>query len=54
MSEHPTPAARLSCPCGESISGRDDDDLVTRTQAHLEQAHSGRTYTRDEILFMAL
>jgi hypothetical protein len=44
---------RLTCPCGEHIEGADDDDLVTKVQAHLAQNHPGHDYSRDEILFMA-
>jgi hypothetical protein len=38
----------LNCPCGEAITGTDEDDLVEKTQVHL-----GREYDRDMILFMA-
>ncbi|WP_327120959.1 DUF1059 domain-containing protein [Nocardia sp. NBC_01730] len=44
---------RLSCPCGELITGVDEDDLVQKTQAHLAANHPGHDYTRDEILFIA-
>jgi hypothetical protein len=44
---------RLACPCGTTIVGTDEDDLVEKTQAHLAQAHPGREYDRDSILFMA-
>ncbi|MCD4534539.1 DUF1059 domain-containing protein [Nocardioides sp. cx-169] len=44
---------RLSCPCGTTITGADEDELVERTQAHLAQAHPGREYDREMILFMA-
>ncbi|MCD4527180.1 DUF1059 domain-containing protein [Nocardioides sp. cx-173] len=44
---------RLSCPCGTTITGADEDELVERTQAHLAEAHPGREYERDMILFMA-
>ena len=27
--------------------------LIARAQAHLSEAHPGRTYTREQILFMA-
>lgn len=43
----------LNCPCGEVVQGDDEDDLVARAQAHLSEAHPGRVYTRDQILFMA-
>lgn len=44
---------KLTCPCGEQITGTDEDDLVKKTQAHLSDAHPGMEYGRDEILFMA-
>ena len=43
----------LNCPCGEAIKGKDEDDLVELTQAHLASAHPGMQYDRDAILFMA-
>ncbi|MEV6320794.1 DUF1059 domain-containing protein [Nocardia sp. NPDC051787] len=44
---------KLSCPCGEYITGTDEDDLVEKTKAHLAANHPGHDYTRDEILFIA-
>ncbi|WP_345525495.1 hypothetical protein [Nocardioides endophyticus] len=44
----------LTCPCGVVIRAEDDDVLVEAVHEHLNEAHPGRTYTRDEILFMAL
>ena len=44
---------RLNCPCGEYIQGADEDDLVEKAQAHLAEAHPGREYDRDAILFMS-
>lgn len=44
---------KITCPCGRFIEGDDEDDLVEKTTAHLEEVH-GRSYTRDEILFMAM
>ncbi|MFD4405465.1 DUF1059 domain-containing protein [Nocardia sp. NPDC058499] len=44
---------RLSCPCGEYITGKDEDDLVEKTQKHLHEHHPGHDYSRDEILFIA-
>ncbi len=43
----------LNCPCGEAIVGKDEDELVELTQAHLASAHPGMEYDRDAILFMA-
>ena len=44
---------RITCPCGEAITAEDEDELVERTQTHLREVHD-RTYSRDEILFMAI
>lgn len=46
---------RLRCPCGETIEGENEDDLVAKANAHLTEAHPqlAGTYSRDEILFMA-
>ena len=44
---------RIQCPCGETIVGKDEDELVERTNAHLYDQHDGRTYDRDMILMMA-
>ena len=43
----------LNCPCGEAITGENEDDLVEKAQAHLSEVHPGRDYDRDAILFMA-
>jgi hypothetical protein len=44
---------KLSCPCGEYITGVDEDDLVEKTKAHLADKHPGHDYSREEILFIA-
>jgi hypothetical protein len=45
----------LQCPCGETIEGVDEDDLVRLVEAHLAQAHPELVghYGREQILFMA-
>jgi len=43
----------ITCPCGEAIVGKDEDELVELTQAHLASVHPGMEYDRDAILFMA-
>ena len=44
----------LNCPCGEAIVGKDEDDLVEQTQAHLAQrASRSWSTTASAILFMA-
>jgi hypothetical protein len=46
---------RLDCPCGEHIEGKDEDDLVEKTKAHLQEKHPDLVdvYEREHILFMA-
>jgi hypothetical protein len=44
---------RLTCPCGTTITGADEDELVRLVKAHLAAEHPGREYDRDEILFLA-
>jgi predicted small metal-binding protein len=43
----------LECPCGQTIHGTDEDDLVAKANEHLRVEHPGREYSREEILFMA-
>ena len=45
---------RLTCPCGTSITGETEDELVVLAQEHLGAEHQGREYTREEILFLAM
>jgi hypothetical protein len=44
----------LQCPCGEEITGSDEDDLVSKAKAHLADKHPERAeeYQREHILFM--
>jgi hypothetical protein len=44
----------LTCPCGETIVARDEDELVELVQRHLKEKHPGHEYTREEILMLAL
>jgi hypothetical protein len=46
-------AFRLTCPCGEQLQGRREEDLVAAATAHLEAAHQ-RHYSSEEIMFMAI
>jgi predicted small metal-binding protein len=48
-------AKEINCPCGETVSGSDDDELVTNAESHMRDKHPemvGNT-SRDEILAMA-
>jgi hypothetical protein len=44
---------RLTCPCGTTVTGADEDELVELAQQHLAAEHPGREYDREQILFMA-
>ena len=39
-------AYRLTCPCGETLYGRDQDQLVVSAQQHLTERHD-RSYTAE-------
>jgi len=45
----------LNCPCGETITGSDEDALVANAEAHLADRHPELVgaYDRDQVLFMA-
>ena len=43
----------LTCPCGELIEGKNEDELVEKVQDHLRDKHPDHEYTREQILFMA-
>jgi len=44
---------QMTCPCGQLLTGDGEDELVAAAQQHLAEAHPGRTYTREQILFFA-
>ncbi len=44
----------LRCPCDTTLRAATDDALVEKVQEHLAAEHPGRTYSREEILFMAM
>lgn len=43
----------LRCPCGETLTGDTEDDIVAVSTAHLKAKHPNLDYGRDDILFMA-
>jgi hypothetical protein len=45
----------LGCPCGATLTGDTEDDIVSVVTAHLAAEHPERLghYDRDQILFMA-
>ncbi len=46
----------LQCPCGDSLTGDTEDDIVEVSFAHLADKHPDMAdaYEREHILFMAL
>ncbi len=46
----------LRCPCGSSLTGDTEDDIVDVSFAHLREQHPDMSdaYEREHILFMAL
>jgi hypothetical protein len=45
----------VDCPCGQTIRGESDDELVTNVEAHVQQDHPDQvgTMSRGQILEMA-
>ena len=48
-------AMKVDCPCGESVRGETEDELVTNVEAHVQSDHPDMvgTMTRDKIMEMA-
>jgi hypothetical protein len=46
----------LRCPCGTSLTGASEDEIVDVSFAHLREAHPdmAHDYEREHILFMAV
>ena len=46
----------LRCPCGASLTGATEDEIVDVSFAHLREAHPDMAddYEREHILFMAI
>jgi predicted small metal-binding protein len=46
---------KVDCPCGETMRGDTDDELVTKVEAHVQDKHPDmvETMTRDKIMEMA-
>jgi predicted small metal-binding protein len=42
----------IQCPCGATIEGRDDDEVVLNAQQHAKEVHQ-MELTRDQALAMA-
>jgi hypothetical protein len=45
----------VDCPCGKTIEGEDDDQIVANVQAHIDEDHPDLVgkYSRENILEMA-
>jgi predicted small metal-binding protein len=48
-------AKEVNCPCGETLRGETDDELVTNVEQHVQKDHPEMVaeMTRDKILEMA-
>jgi predicted small metal-binding protein len=49
-------AKEINCPCGETVRGENDDQLVANAEEHMRERHPEMvgTKSREEILAMAL
>ena len=48
-------AKQINCPCGETVRGETDDELVANAEAHMRDKHPEMvgTMSREQILEMA-
>jgi predicted small metal-binding protein len=48
-------AKEVNCPCGETVRGESDDELVANVEAHVRDKHPEMvgTMSREQILEMA-
>jgi predicted small metal-binding protein len=48
-------AKQVNCPCGETVVGENDDELVANAEAHMRDKHPEMvgTMSREQILGMA-
>ena len=48
-------AQQGNCPCGETVRGESDDELVSNVEAHIQEKHPEMvgTMSREQILGMA-
>jgi predicted small metal-binding protein len=49
-------AMQVNCPCGETVSGEDEDELVSNVESHVQDKHPEMvgTMSREQILGMAV
>jgi predicted small metal-binding protein len=45
----------VNCPCGETVRGENDDELVANVESHVQEAHPEMvgTMSREQVLGMA-
>jgi predicted small metal-binding protein len=43
----------VTCQCGETIRGDNDDDIFEKVKLHAKDAHGGMQITREQVLAMA-
>jgi predicted small metal-binding protein len=43
----------IVCQCGETIRGKDDDELFAKVTEHAQKVHNGMQATREQVLAMA-
>jgi len=48
-------AMKVDCPCGETVSGESDEELVANVEQHIQEKHPDLvgTMSREQILGMA-
>jgi predicted small metal-binding protein len=48
-------AKQVNCPCGETVTGETDDELVSNVEQHVQEKHPELvgTMSREQILGMA-
>ena len=48
-------AMQVNCPCGETVTGEGEDELVANVEAHVQEKHPDLvgTMSREQILGMA-
>jgi len=48
-------ARKIDCPCGETIRGENDDELVSNAEQHVKEQHPDQVgqWSREQYLSMA-
>ena len=48
-------AKKIDCPCGETVRGETDDELVANAEAHMREKHPDMvgTMSREQLIGMA-